>query len=188
MWAIKKLIRWLWRLLGCGDGPNGHVPKEVNMCETFNPDDLLEQVKNALVEMDWRFGQDPQRPALLMGWGGKNGIYSCFLQVLPDRPLILFYSHVQCRVPEEKRATMAEFLTRANDGLWLGNFELDFADGAVCYRTSLYVGDGLLTTDMLSGLLHANLSTMDRFMPGVMSVLWNDVSAEDAMGLLRQAA
>ena len=68
-------------------------------------------------------------------------------------------------------------------GLWLGNFELDFRDGEIRYKTSLHIGDGLLTVDMLSALLGANVATMDRYMPGIMSVLWNDVSPEDAIGL-----
>lgn len=157
------------------------------MCDQYNPNDLLERVKACLAELQWRFGQDPDRPNLLMGSNGKNGIYPCLLQVHPERPLILFYTHVQCRVPEEKRAGMAEFLTRANYGLWLGNFELDFRDGEVRYKTSLHVGDGLLTADMLAALLQANLGTVDRYLPGIMSVLWNDVSAEDAIGFSEAA-
>jgi hypothetical protein len=181
---MKKFILWLRRLLGYGDVSSESVRKEVPMCEQYNPHDLLERVKNALVEMEWRFGEDPDRPNLIMGSGGKNGCYSCLLQVHPQYPLIAFYSHVQCRMPDEKRAAMAEFLTRANYGLWVGNFELDFRDGEIRYKTSLHIGDGVLTTDMLSALLRANLSTIDRYLPGVMSVLWNDVSAEDAIGLI----
>jgi hypothetical protein len=49
----------------------------------------------------------------------------------PQYPLVAFYTHVQCRVPKEKRPVLIEYLTRANYGLWLGNFELDLRDGEI---------------------------------------------------------
>jgi hypothetical protein len=180
---MKKFMLWLRMLLGCGIGPQGAVRKEEGMTEQYNPQDILERIKSLLPEMGWRFAEDPAQPILLMCSGGKNGSYFCVLHVLPEHPLIHFASYVQCRVPEEKRAVMAEFLTRANAGLWLGNLELDFSDGEIRYKTSLHIGDGLLTADMLSAVLGANLGTIDRYLPGIMSVLWNDVSPEDAMGL-----
>ena len=68
-------------------------------------------------------------------------------------PLML-YTIVQCRVPEEKRPTMSEFLTRANYGLRLGDLEMDFRDGEVRYKASLDIADGgELTTEMLDVLI-----------------------------------
>jgi hypothetical protein len=180
---MKKFILWLRRLLGYSAGLQGSAHKEMTMSEQYNPQDILERLKNLLPEMGWRFAEDPAHATLLMCSGGKNGSYFCVLHVFPEHPLIHFSSYVQCRVPEEKRATMAEFLTRANAGLWLGNFELDFSDGEIRYKTSLHIGDGLLTTDMVSALVGANVGTADRYLPGIMSVLWNDVSPEDAIGL-----
>ena len=157
------------------------------MSEQYEPQALLQRVKAALAEMEWRFGEDAERLTVWMGYGGKRGIYQCILQVHPEHPLVAFYAHVQCRVPEEKRPAMAEFLTRANYGLWLGNFEMDFKDGEVRYKTSIQLADGELTTGMLSALLRSNLNTIDRYLPGIMSVLWNDVSPEDAVGLAEAA-
>jgi len=183
MWAIKRFMLWLRQLFGLLSGPDGSVRKEGSMSEQYNPQDILEQVKRLLPEMDWHFAEDPTRPCLLMGYGGKNGIYVCELKTHTEYPQIIFHSYVQCRVPEEKRVVMAEFLTRANSRLSLGNFELDFSDGVIRYKTSLHIGDGLLTTDMLAAMLGANVGTSDRYLPGIMSVLWNDVSPEDAIGL-----
>jgi len=183
MWAMKRFMLWLRQLLGSRGGPQGSVRKEGSMCEQYDPHDILERLKSAVAEMGRRFAEDPTQPHLVMGYGGKNGNYSCVLQVHMEYPLIVFHSYVQCCVPEEKRVVMAEFLTRANSRLSLGNFELDFSDGVIRYKTSLHIGDGLLTTEMLSAMLGANVGTIDHYLPGIMSVLWNDVSAEDAVGL-----
>jgi hypothetical protein len=71
--------------------------------------------------------------------------------------------------------------------LWLGNFELDFQDGEVRYKTSLDLADVELTTGLLAALLRSNISTVDRYLPGLMSVLWNDVPPQDAVGLIEAA-
>jgi hypothetical protein len=180
-------MRWLrsWFARGADRIPTGR--KEDDMCHSYDPHELLERVKQAMVEMEWKFGEDAERLMLLTAYGGRHGLYFCVLQVRQDHPLIAFYTYVQCRVPEEKRRAVAEFLTRANYGLWLGNFEMDFHDGEIRYKTSLHLGDGELTTEMLAALLHSNGGTIDRYLPGMMSVLWNDVSAEDGIGLIEAA-
>ena len=48
----------------------------------------------------------------------------------------LLRGHAHAR-PEEMRVPMAEFLTRANYGLRIGNFEMDFEDGEVRYKSSV---------------------------------------------------
>ena len=157
------------------------------MPEDYNVNDLLQRVKDGLNEMHWTFAEKPDRPYLRMASGGTNGSHSCLLHVRSDFPMIAFYSYVQCLVPEEKRPAMAEFLNRVNYGLWLGNLELDFADGEVRYKTTLSLADGVLTTGMLADLVYANVQTLDRYLTGIMSMLWNNVSAEDAIGLCEAA-
>jgi hypothetical protein len=184
---MKKWTLWLLRWFRKQADRSNSGRKEVTMDRQYDPQALMARVKEVLAEMQWRFGEDAERLTLSMAYGGKHGILYCILQVHAEQSLILFYAHVQCRVPEEKRLAMAEFVTRANCGLWLGNFELDFRDGEIRYKTSLDVADGELTGAMLASLIHRNCGTVDRYLPGIMSVLWNDVSPEDAIGLAEAA-
>ena len=62
---------------------------------------------------------------------------------------------------------MAEFVTRANRGMRIGNFELDFDDGEIRYKTSMDVEGGDLTDKMIDNLLRANLTTTDRYFTGL---------------------
>jgi hypothetical protein len=48
---------------------------------------------------------------------------------------------------------MAEYLTRANYGLILGNFAMDMADGEVHYKVSVDFEDGLLSPKMANNML-----------------------------------
>jgi len=97
---------------------------------------------------------------------------------------VMFLSIMGTRVPAEKRPGMAELLTRINHNLMFGNFEMDFADGEIRCRTSVDVAGGELASEMLETLIHANLQSVDRFHPAIGSLLWNDLSPEEALAMI----
>ena len=118
---------------------------------------------------------------------GNNGEMTCFAQVRPDLEQFIFYVVMPMRVPEEMRAAMAEFLTRANYGLVVGNFEMDYEDGEVRYKTSLDVEDTEATTELLRHIVYANVTTMDRYLPGILAVLGGGKSPAEAVAAIDEA-
>jgi hypothetical protein len=80
----------------------------------------------------------------------------------------------------------AQFLTRANYGMTMGNFELDFADGEIRYKTSIDVEGASLTFPQIKGLIYTNVTMMDEYLPGIMSVIYSDVSPEDAIAQIEK--
>ena len=85
-----------------------------------------------------------------------------FLQTREDARQVIVYSVLVSNVLEERRQAAAEYLTRANYGLWLGNFELDMADGEVRYKTSIDVEGALLTEKAIYNLLYTNVFVFER--------------------------
>jgi hypothetical protein len=61
----------------------------------------------------------------------------------------------------------------------IGNFELDFDDGEVRYKTSIDIEGGELTAKMIENLLRANLSTMNRYFTGMMELIYGEGDAEE---------
>jgi hypothetical protein len=116
-----------------------------------------------------------------MGFEGKNGSWVCYAQARDEQRQFLCYSVMESKVPEPKRQAVAEFLTRANYGLWIGNFEMDFSDGEVRFKTSVDVGGGELTTAMVKTLVHTNVLMMDRYLPGIMSVIYGGTAPAEAV-------
>ncbi len=66
-------------------------------------------------------------------------------------------------VPEDRRPAMAEAVTRANYGMWLGNFDLGMSDGRLGFRIAIPVADGTLTLEQFRYLIGIALSTVDRY-------------------------
>lgn len=131
---------------------------------------ILESMKAFLTEERWSFEADAEHPVLRCRFTGSAGTWSCLLQAREEQEQLLVYSIAPLRVPTERRRDAAEYLTRANYGLVLGNFELDFSDGEVRFKTSMDAEDVALGPALLRPLLYQNALTMDRYLQGLRDV------------------
>ncbi|MGK7946364.1 MAG: YbjN domain-containing protein, partial [Microcystaceae cyanobacterium] len=132
---------------------------------------LFEPVIQYFEDDDWKFMEVSPGEALKMGVSGRNGEYDCYAITNEERQTFRFVSQVPIKVPEEQRVLMAEFLTRANYGLSIGNFEMDFEDGEIRYKTSIDVEGDRLTPALVENLVNINVITVDRYFPGMMKVI-----------------
>jgi hypothetical protein len=132
---------------------------------------LLADLRALFRENGWPFSDVRGAPVLFSELSGILGRWKFYAQVVEEQDLILLYSVCPFRVPEERRAEVSEFLTRANYGLAAGNFELDFADGEVRYKTALQRHVDGLDAAALKRAVRANGMAMETYLPGVGAVI-----------------
>jgi hypothetical protein len=132
---------------------------------------LLADLRALFRENGWPFSDVRGAPVLFSELSGILGRWKFYAQVVEEQDLILLYSVSPFRVPEERRAEVSEFLTRANYGLAAGNFELDFADGEVRYKTALQRHFDGLDAATLKRAVRANGIAMETYLPGVGAVI-----------------
>lgn len=142
---------------------------------------VLEAVAAFLTDDDWRFQQIEDKTILTMGFKGEGGSWRCYAQAKEQEKRFVFYSVMESSAPPEKRQAVAEFITRANYGLIIGNFEMDFSDGEIRYKTSIDIEGGELAPQMIKSLIYANVLTMDRYFPGIMSVIYAGTDPAEAI-------
>jgi hypothetical protein len=102
---------------------------------------------------------------------GENGQWACHGWVREQEAQFVFYSLCPVNVPENKFAELSEFITRANYGMVIGNFEMDYTDGEVRYKTSIDIEGSALTIELCRQMVMPNIMLMDRYLPGVMAVI-----------------
>jgi hypothetical protein len=149
------------------------------------PDRILQAFIDYFISDDWRFERSDAKPVLRLSFQGRNGhTWSCFAQsrMNETQAQALFYSVAPIKVLEPRRLAIAEFITRANYGMIIGNFEMDFSDGELRYKTSVDLAGGTaLTQPMIKPLVYTNVLMMDKYLPGVMEILYGEVSPEQAI-------
>jgi len=144
------------------------------------PGSIMSVIKQYLDEDRLVYRQVDER-MVQAGFQGKQLSYQMFVVAHEEQRRAVFHSTVPLRVQPEQRSVVAEYLCRANHGVMLGNFDLDFESGAVRYKTSIDVDGGELTTGMVKTLLHINLSTADRYAKGLIGVLYRELTPAQAI-------
>lgn len=110
---------------------------------------------------------------LKMGFNLDNGRVDIFIDIRPDEEQVIISSILPTNIPPNHRNRIAEYITRANQGLILGNFDMDYDDGEVKYKTSYCYDVGIGTSPVVfMKNLMANIHMMDRYMPGFMTVVY----------------
>lgn len=148
---------------------------------------LLEAVKAFLTDDDWLIEPTGAPHSLSLSFQGDAGEWKCYALVREEEREFLFYSMVPLAVPDGRRQDMSEFVCRANFGLSIGNFELNFADGEMRYKTSVDVTDSDLSPALVRNVVYGNLFTFDRYLPGVLGVIAGVMSPEAAIATLEHS-
>ena len=145
---------------------------------------ILDAVRKFFHDDKWPFVEMEGRPILRTGFSGKNGKWTCYAQARENQQQFIFYSLLPDPAPKEKRPAAIEFITRANYGLVIGNFERDVSDGDLRCKTSIDVEGGELTQVLIRQVVYSNVMTMNKYLPGLMSVLYANVSPEQAINTI----
>jgi hypothetical protein len=101
----------------------------------------------------------------------EKGPWTVYIAMLEADEQVVVHSSFNPPVPGDRRDAIALFLTRANYGILLGNFELDLDDGELRYKTSIDVRGAELTEALLDNLVVANVAMFDRYVPGIEAVV-----------------
>lgn len=102
--------------------------------------------------------------------GGEHGGWAWSAVCIDACDILMFHANLPMRVPKNRRAAVAEFLSRANWGMIFGNFEMNWSDGQVVFRTSIPVASRPPSEDSLAHLVFANCMMADCYLLGLAEV------------------
>jgi hypothetical protein len=153
------------------------------MEEHERPNSLLafETLGQFLEEDGWHPQQLEGQPVYRMGFAGRNGQTTCYAQIRMDLEQFLFYVMAPIKAPEDTLHAVAEYIARANYGMRIGNFEMDFSDGEMRYKSSLDFEASALTPGLIRNAIYPAVETMDRYLPGLLAVIYGGLPPADAI-------
>ncbi|MGB4860959.1 MAG: YbjN domain-containing protein [Tepidiformaceae bacterium] len=119
-------------------------------------------------ELDWQETSDDE--VIRADIAGENGVWACFVVTRQKDSRCTVYSQAPWETPPDQRMEMAELIARINFGLPLGNFEMDFGDGEVRFKTSIDVSGAHLSPELFDNLFEPNIATMNMYLPALEAV------------------
>jgi hypothetical protein len=156
-------------------------PRDNPRPENRNGLQAFDLLSNYLDEDEWFPRRIEGKYAYSMSYSGKNGDLRCYAIVRVDLEEFLFYAVAPVKVPDEVRTAVAEYLTRANYGLRIGNFEMDYADGEVRYKSSVDFEGQTLTSDLIRNAIYPAVHTMDRYLTGLLRTSFGGATPHEAI-------
>ena len=142
----------------------------------------LDAVARFFVEDGWPHERLDDEPATLHTvCRGEGRAWNVYVQDREDDGVLLLYSVCPFAPDPDRRSAVAEVLTRANYGLTLGAFEMDFDDGEIRYRTGMVVDGAELTSAYVGSILYENVGAMSRYLEPIEAVALREVDPVIAM-------
>jgi hypothetical protein len=147
---------------------------------------VTKAVQGFLRLMEWRWQEmEPTRYRVIVPGNTARWVWMAHWE--EDDSFFASYSFSPANVPAKHRPAAAEYLMWANYNLRLGNFEMDYSDGQVCFKTSMIMNGIRPTPDLVKQVAFANFSTMDQYLPGLMSVIYGNERPKDVIRRIEQA-
>lgn len=137
---------------------------------------IYQAMKDFFVQDNWKFYEMQDVPVLMMIFSGKHGRWTCYAQARETQEQFVFYSVCPVNATPERLPQVVEFITRANYGMIIGNFELDYNDGEIRYKTSIDVEGAEFPPQLVKQVVYANVVVLDRYFEGLMRVLYADAN------------
>lgn len=146
--------------------------------------EIADKIKAYLEEEGWNYRFDKKRGNFSFGLSIPNRLKNLnyFVCIANDDYTVYAFSPISADSNDAKQLhKTAEFLCRANFGLRNGNFELDFDDGTIRYKTYVNCEGIDLSEEMISDSIGCPAAIFSRYGDGIIKVFFSDISAVDAV-------
>jgi hypothetical protein len=98
----------------------------------------------------------------------SKGNYQCIIDIDEHDQIILVYTILGSIIALDKRNRVSQLLTKINYGLRIGNFEMDYDDGQIRYKTSIdYDGVKEFDDSFIANLILISLTTTDKYFQAI---------------------
>ena len=102
-----------------------------------------------------------------------------FVPVGQDR--FIFHLEMEDRADRDLIPKVAEFITRANYGMRIGNFEMDYDRGAIRFKVSIDFNGAGLTQALVRNSILAAMSVVETYGGGLLDVLAGEKEPSQAI-------
>lgn len=147
----------------------------------------FEAIIEFFVDDKWEFEVVEGFEILKMYHAGEKGSWLCLAVSGEERQHVTFYSVLPYDAPTDRQQAVSEYITRANYDLsvkyeiGLGNFEMNFADGSIRFKTGSI--DTFMTTQLMASLVYNNVAVVDAHLDALLKVIKGELSPVEAIAL-----
>lgn len=135
-------------------------------------DKLMQRVVEYLDSQNWHYDITGDNNHIVkFGLNITGKLKNCRMFIIVSEKDIQSIAVAPINATEDVYDDVVEFLTRANYGLKLGNFEFDYSDGEVRYQSCMVCGGGVPTLDDVERVVDIPFLMLQRYGDGLVKNL-----------------
>ena len=147
-------------------------------------DEISESIRNFLEDDDWNFDFDDEEGSFRFGLNLRRCKFKSikyYIKVRESDYVVYAVCPLAANVEDkEGTARISELLHRINYGMFIGNYELDHRDGEIRYKCFVDCENSYPSNDVIRNSIYLPGHIYERFGNAIASVLFTDVSPEEA--------
>jgi hypothetical protein len=139
-------------------------------------------LQNVMIELGWTPQLDEQTMGFFVDLGEPHRpVASIFAAISIEGEQFVIYFNFGIVAPVDRLDETARFIARANWGLMVGNFEMDYADGQIRFKSSLDFTGADLTETLIRNAIRPAMRAVETYAGGLVSVVAHGKSASEAI-------
>jgi hypothetical protein len=141
----------------------------------------LRTLKKVLAEIGWDSEPDEENVCFYVDFGPPHiPVSDAVAGIAEDTERFLFYVNIGPSVPPERRDEVERFITLANWGLSIGNFEMEFDEGLVRFKSSVPFRGTQLSEALIRNAILGAMNAIETYAEPLIDVLGRGKGAQEA--------
>lgn len=141
----------------------------------------VETLHTVLIDVGWNPQKDEETAGFVVRFDPPYiPVAYAYAVISPDLELFVFYLNFGVAAAEERRDETSQYLALANWNLMSGNFEMDYEDGMLRFRTSVPFQGTELSDTLIRNTIRFAMDAVERYAEGAIDVMARGKSARHA--------
>jgi hypothetical protein len=141
------------------------------MAKSESVERAIVSIKAYLDEKGWMFNFNDKTCTFEAPQQREHFKESLYFRIVEDREEFLSYIIPELAIPKEFHREVVEYVTRINCGTRIGNFEFDYRDGKVLFKSSVSFKGDRLSPALVRAAVDPALIAWQNYLPGVIEVV-----------------
>ena len=142
----------------------------------------MDKIKEYIEELNFNYSYDEKNNIYRLGFNLPGKLNSCEVIIDATEKFTKFYGLIPISANENIQGEIAEYLTRINYGLLIGNFEMDYTDGEIRYKIVIDNSWGIqINKEIIDDCIGIIVTMFAKYGDGLLEVIFGFAKANEVI-------
>ncbi len=144
-------------------------------------ENVIESIKNYFENNDWKYKYNEQDKIFTTGINMGNILGNIRMVIYINENDYNVYIILNSKAEKKYYSNISEFLHRANYGLRDGNFEMDYRDGEIRYKSFVNFKNIEISEDVVDESIMVGVAMIERYGKGILRIMLGEDNIEECI-------